>query len=292
MVIPNCAQAYTETFDPDLNNNQSCVNTAVDLPSPPTAVLEVAKDAPATAHAGGTVSYSVTVTNHGPDEAVNVVLTDSIDQDLVRVTSVPADCVLDSAVITCLAGTLAVGQSKTFTYTATVVAGAQPGAEIDNCAAATSDFTETTQDPSPACAQTVVLPSPSAHLTITKTAPRRVQPGGTISYPLSVTNHGPADAAHVIVLDPVGLSLAEITSIPGGCSRLAGTAICALGTLAAGETRDFTMEVRVRAGVSGGTVIGNCAAVYSTTNNPDIGHAQSCVNTVVTSVASLVPVTG
>jgi uncharacterized repeat protein (TIGR01451 family) len=290
VVIPNCAQDYTDTFDPDLDNNQSCVNTAVDIKAAPTSVIEVAKQAPAVAQADGTVSYSVTVTNKGPDDATGVVVTDPVNQSQVSVTSLPAGCVLNGATITCLAGTLAVGESKTFTYTVTVASDVQPGTRIDNCAAAGSSFTETTQDPSPACAQTLVLPPPVAHLTITKTAPRQVQPDGTLSYTLSVTNHGPADAAHALILDPIGLSLVEITSLPGGCRRLAITVICDPGQLAADETKDFTIEARVRPGVSGRTVIGNCTALYSRTYRPNLSHAQSCVNTVV--MSPFLPVTG
>ena len=69
---------------------------------------------------------------------------------------------------------------------------------------------------------------------------------------------------------------------------------CVLGTLAAGETRRLTIEVRVRDDVAHHTVIGNCAAVYSTTDDldPDLDNAQSCVNTIVIVRKPFVPVTG
>jgi len=285
VVIPNCAPASSDTSDPNLNNNQSCMNTIVDLPRPPSAILKVAKDAPATLPAGGTARYSVTVTNNGPDAAANVVVTDSVDQSLVTVTSLPAglpaDCVLDGATITCLAGTLAVGESKTFTYTVSVAAGAQPGTVIDNCAAATSNFARTIARSSPACTQTVVVPPAVAQLRITKTAPQKVLPGGAISYSLSATNLGPDAAKHVFIADLVDLSLVTITSLPSGCALGARTLICTLGTLAAGETRHLTIEARARADVRPPRVIGNCAAIYTTTHNLDLRRAQSCVTTIV-----------
>jgi uncharacterized repeat protein (TIGR01451 family) len=143
------------------------------------------------------------------------------------------------------------------------------------------------------CTETVVLPPPAARLLITKTAPRQALPGAVISYPLSVTNYGPDAADNVVIKDPIPTpSLVTIESLPSGCSIAAGGVTCVLGTLAAGETRRLTIEVRVRDDVAHHTVIGNCAAVYSTTDDldPDLDNAQSCVNTIVS--RPFVPVTG
>jgi uncharacterized repeat protein (TIGR01451 family) len=294
LVIPNCTEAYTDTRDPVLSNNLSCMATTVDLPDPVTSVIEVPKHGPAEAHADGTASYTIDVINHGPDDATGVVVTDPVDLSLVSVVSLPDDCVLGGGTVTCLAGDLAVGQTESFTVTVMVAADAAPGTEITNCASATSDIDHLVQVPNSACTETVVLPPPAARLVITKTAPRQASPGGTIGYPLSVTNFGPDAADNVVVKDPIPTpSLVTVTSLPSGCAIAGATVTCALGTLAAGATRRLTIEVRVN-DVASHTVIGNCAAVYSTTDDldHDLDDTQSCVNTIVIVRKPFVPVTG
>ena len=215
LVIPNCAQAYTTTHDPELGNNESCINTTVDLPDPETSVVEVSKHGPAEAHAGGTASYTIDVTNHGPADATGVIVTDPVDLSLVSVVSLPDDCVLGGGTVTCLAGDLAVGQTKSFTVTVMLAADAAPGTEVTNCASATSDLDDLEQEPNSSCTETVVLPPPAARLLITKTAPRQAPPGGAISYPLSVTNYGPDAADNVVIKDPIPTpSLVTIESLP------------------------------------------------------------------------------
>jgi len=293
LVIPNCTQAYTDTRDTVLRNNLSCIATTVDLPDPVTSVIEVSKHGPAEAHAGGTASYTLDVTNHGPADATGVIITDPVDLSLVSVVSLPADCVLSGGTVTCLAGDLAVGQTKSFTVTVMLAAGIEPGTEVTNCASATSDLDDLVQVPNSSCTETLVLPPTAARLVITKTAPRQAPPGGAISYPLSVTNYGPDAADNAVIKDPLPTpSLVTIESLPGGCSVAGATATCALGTLAAGETRRLTIEVRVKVDVPHLTVIGNCAAVYSTTDDldHDLDDTQSCVNTIV--IQRFVPVTG
>jgi uncharacterized repeat protein (TIGR01451 family) len=287
VVIPNCAQDHTSTEDPDLDNNQSCVNTAVSLTNPPQSDITVVKHGPAVVHPGGTITYTVDVTNNGPDNAAAVVITDQVPPSLA-VTALPAGCTLHGSSVECLAGGLAVGETRTLTFTETVATDAVPGTEITNCANAGSQRSEVTLDRKSACAQTVVLPRARTHLSITKTAPAEVRPGGTIRYTVSVTNRGPSAADDVTIKDPLpDPSLVTITSLPSGCTVSSGTVTCDLGTLEPGETRKLTIEVRVRAGVDPGTVIGNCADAYSTTSSPDLANSQSCASTVVRHMAGI-----
>jgi uncharacterized repeat protein (TIGR01451 family) len=279
LVIENCAQVYTDTFDPNPGNNQSCVSTTVGLPVPPVSDLEVVKDGPVTAHAGGTIDYAVTVTNHGPDPASNVIVTDPLDA-LVTVTSLPGNCILNGTTVLCLAGHIAAGESKTIAFTVTVADAAKPGTRVTDCAFATSNLTVLRRAGDP-CVQTVVLPSATAFVSIAKAGPGRVAPGATIAYTLTARNRGPHDAANVIVSDPTDPSLVSVRSVPGGCAVSAGAVTCKLGTLHAGQTRHLTIKVKVRHGLRGGTVIGNCADIYSTTADPDLDDNQSCLSTSV-----------
>jgi len=72
-VIGNCAAVYSTTPSPNVAANQSCATTVARSPSTDVSVV---KEGPATAPAGGTIEYSITVTNHGPLTATDVVVRD------------------------------------------------------------------------------------------------------------------------------------------------------------------------------------------------------------------------
>lgn len=293
-MIANCTQDYTSTQDPNLANNEACVNTSVTLVNPPDSLVTVSKDGPAVVRPGGTMTYTIDVTNHGPDAANGVIVTDPVDTTVMTVISLPANCALRGSSVVCAIGRLAVGQTETVTFTAVVEADAAPGSEITNCAAAGSDSTVLTREPATECTQAYVLPQRRALVTVTKTAPAQVLPNGIIRYTVTVTNHGPNGAANVVVVDPMNnADLVTTTSLPGGCTAADGMVTCDLGTLRPGETRVLTAEVRVNADLTDGTVIKNCAAAYTTTSSTDLADAQSCVNTVVIRPTTpFLPVTG
>ncbi len=286
-VIRNCATVSSDTVDPDMDDQQSCIDTIVN-PVIPVANLEVVKTGPATAHPGGTIGYSVTVTNHGPDNATDVVISDPIDATLVTPETLPSDCVLAGSTVVCTAGSLAVGESKTFTFTVRVAAGAPPGTTIDNCASASSQSTIVNPVGEPACVETAVVLPPMANVSIVKTAPAAVAPAGTITYTLTVTNHGPDAATGVLVTDPTDASLVTVTSAPG-CTVTAGVVTCQVGTLAAGDTRVFAITAVVSTGVQG-LLINNCAQVYTSTLDPDIADNESCASTAVGTPPPVEPV--
>ena len=118
------------------------------------------QEGPATAFAGGTIEYSITVTNHGPLTATDVIVRALIDRTLVTVTALPRDCTLPGGTITCSAGTLAVDQTRTFRFIVTVDGGVRPGTDIVNCAVAGSASTLLSLTAAHSCiqAEVVVLP--------------------------------------------------------------------------------------------------------------------------------------
>ena len=291
VVIPDCAADYTSTQDPNLLNNQACVNTIVGPVTPARSVIRVTKHGPAVVHPGETMTYSVDVLNRGPDAATDVMINDPVDTSVLTVTSLPPGCALQGSSVACAIGDLAVGETKTLTFTVVVAADAAPNSQITNCASTVSRRTLLTREVNPDCAQTLVLPERQALLTITKIAPTQAPPGGMIRYTVAVTNRGPDAAADVIIKDPINNPfLVEVTSLPAGCALAGGTVTCDLGTMAAGETRVLIAEGRVFASLPDGRVIRNCAAVYTTTSDQDLAASQACVNTVVG--RPFVPVTG
>jgi uncharacterized repeat protein (TIGR01451 family)/CSLREA domain-containing protein len=99
------------------------------------ADLEISKDdSPDPVTVGDNLTYTITVTNRGPDAATNVVVTDTLPSGVTFVSASPG-CVHAAGVVTCNLGTIAVGDSVTITIVVTVTA---PGT-ISNTATVTSD---------------------------------------------------------------------------------------------------------------------------------------------------------
>jgi uncharacterized repeat protein (TIGR01451 family) len=279
--IPNCAVVDVGKPDTVPDNNISCLNTIVGSGSLPIANLTVTKSAPATVDPDGTIHYTVTVTNRGPNPAENVVISDPLNVPLDEASSLPDGCAASGGTVTCQAGTLAVGETKTYEFTVKLGGTVMPGTNILNCAAAISHNTLLRILPY-ACAQTVVKPPPpNADVTVAKSGPATVDPDGTITYTFTVSNNGPDAAADVVVRDPLGGLPVTVTSLPEGCEPADGTVTCRLGTVAAGEHRTIEITVTADPDAVPGTPIENCSAVDTVTGDPDPGNNDSCTSTVV-----------
>lgn len=78
--LTNVVNVTSDTYDPNMTNNVA-ENTTVILPEADLEVTKVVSNA--SAHKGDWVTWTITVTNNGPDKAVNVVLTDAIPYELI-----------------------------------------------------------------------------------------------------------------------------------------------------------------------------------------------------------------
>jgi uncharacterized repeat protein (TIGR01451 family) len=187
-------------------------------------------------------------------------------------------------VLTCDVGTLPAGETRIFRITAIAGQDAHPGRVIENCGTVYTTTPETDYGNDESCVATAVEPGPvppQTDLEIVKSGPASVLPGGTVSYTLTVVNHGKADAVQVVVSDVFDSELSAVTGVPAGCT-LAGQALtCDVGTLPAGETRIFRITTIAGQDVHPGRVIENCGTVYTTTPETDYMNNASCVHTTV-----------
>ncbi len=129
--IENTALVTSATPDPDTSNNSSTVQTPVNT----AADIAVTKSvSPATAAVGDTVTFTVTATNNGPNQATGVVITDVLPAGLNLVSFSPSQGSYVASQGTWTVGTLANGASTQLTLVAQV---AQSGA-ITNVATKTA----------------------------------------------------------------------------------------------------------------------------------------------------------
>ena len=174
------------------------------------------------------MTYTITVTNAGPTDAVGAVVTDMFPAALTGVTWT---CVGTGGGVCNPSGsgninesvTVPVGGTVTFTATGTV-SPAAVGVLVNTASVAPPPGAS---DPSSANNTDSDTLTPQADLAITKTGPASVVAGSNVVYTITVTNAGPSNAESVVVTDVTPAGLTWVSNI-GDCV----TAFpCALGTV-------------------------------------------------------------
>ncbi len=248
--------------DTNPNNNRGTASTPANPAATPTDFALTKSTTVPTVYPGVTIPYTLTVTNNGPLDSPGGANVVDVLPAGVSFVSAPG-CTEASGTVTCAVGTLAVGTSRSFTLTVQAsnpYTGASPlmnQAEVqaigDTNAANNRGTATTPVDPA-------ATPTDFA-LTKSTTVPA-VYPGVTIPYTLTVTNNGPLDSpggANVVDVLPAGVSF---VSAPG-CTEASGTVTCAVGTLAVGASRSFTLTVRASNPYTGASPLVNQAEVQA-----------------------------
>ncbi|MGO9882449.1 MAG: DUF11 domain-containing protein, partial [Solirubrobacteraceae bacterium] len=87
-------------------------------------------------------------------------------------------------------------------------------------------------------------PGLSTDLAVTKTAsPAMVDPGGKITYTLTVTNNGPGNSSGYVLTDTLPPGVTNVATTSTGCSVAAPGVVCAGAPLAAGASVTDTITV-------------------------------------------------
>jgi uncharacterized repeat protein (TIGR01451 family) len=211
----------------------------------------------ATPAAGGTVIFTLTVTNNGPNNATGVVVNDFLPNGLTYVSDDGAGAYNSGTGLWTIPGTINNGSSVTLHITAT----ADSTEGIENVAEITS---ATPLDPNPANNRAIAaLRAPrSADLHMTFGANvATVNPGGSIIYTLTVKNNGQDPAYSVNVqeafplfpaLNPVSFTASQGVYVPA-------TGLWNLASLPVGNTATLTFTVT--APNFAGSLVNNASAV-------------------------------
>lgn len=246
--------------------------------------------------AGGSLTYIVTVSNNGPSDAQNVVMTDTLPAGVTFVSATPDNasaCDEVTGLVTCNLGNVAAGTSVNTMIIVDVPASTpagcdQEGEELTNVASATTETEDSdmsNNDGSTSTEMTCV--DAEADLSITKSdSADPIRAGDSLTYTLEVTNGGPSDAQDVTVTDllPAFTDFVSATSTQGSCSYATGVATCDLGTVAAGASVTITITATpLTDGMTAGPVlIQNSASVNSSsTLDPNSQNNFDTENTVV-----------
>ena len=240
------------------------------------ADLAVTKAGPATAFAGTQVTYSINVTNNGPSDATNVVVTDTLPAGTAFVSST-VSCT--GTPLVCNLGSLANAASTSFSITISVPANflssmGVSSKTISNTASVKSDQFDPTPGDNTATASTLV--TQSADLALTKTCTPTIS--AKSSCDIKIVNLGPSDAQNVMATDAIVTSRGNFTvkSATGAACTPAPpvgpvtstTLTCNLGTVPASATE----IIHVVFTTIYGATISDTAKVTSTTPDPNNGN--------------------
>jgi uncharacterized repeat protein (TIGR01451 family) len=200
--------AHADQHDPVTSNN-----TATATATPQQADLALYKTtSDPTPNVGDAVTFTVRLTNNGPDTATSVLVTDPLPAGLSFISDTTSQGTYDSTTGLWTVGTIDVGTPQTLVIQAMVTS-----AEMQTN---TAMITHADQyDPNPANNTATAPSSPQqADLALTKTVDNsRPNVGGTVTFTVGLADLGPDDATNVIVTDslPVGLTLVSATPSEG-----------------------------------------------------------------------------
>ncbi|MFF0444986.1 hypothetical protein ACFYT4_00960 [Streptomyces sp. NPDC004609] len=274
--VTNSAMATGTAPDGEPADDTS--NTVIVPFVPPVQVdLAASKTGPATVGPGGTVTYTITITNNGPGDSTGYTVTDAIPAGLTGASTPTAGCGIGSGTLTCTASSLASGASTTITLTGTAASGAT---SIVNTATVTGEDPDPNPDNNTSTIRTTVTQI-EADLAMSKTGPASVSPGGTVTYQLTVTNNGPDDSTGFTVTDTIPAGLTGATTSTPGCAIAAGVLTCTGGALPVGDSTVITLSGTAAAGA---TSITNTARVTGDNDDPNPGNNTSTTTTSVASV--------
>jgi uncharacterized repeat protein (TIGR01451 family) len=256
--------------DPDLTDNEA--TAAIDVE--PRADLRIEKSQPSAAPRVDSLrTYTLTVTNDGPNDAEEVVITDPLPLG-TRFVDASEGCTEFAGNVSCSVGTVLDGQTVERTVTVQVLPGLA-GAALANFA----QVAAATVDPNPANNSDDVSAQVEEQidLSVTKAANRSdASVGETVTYTLAVANRGPSDATAVELEDPAPAGLEPLSATPtqGDCAIAGQVTSCALGGLAAQGSAQVLVTARVTSRPAGGEIV-NTATVAAaepearTTDNTD-----------------------
>ena len=231
----------------------------------PAADLVLIKEvAPPRVRPGSKVTYTITVTNLGPDSATAVSLFDTLPEG----TS-PAKGNCQGRRIKCYLGTIGGGESTTLILDVYVAPDTRGSLRNKATVSALTDDPDMANNE--AVATVRVQPPPRADLRLSKTLDsEEVLPGGMVRYSIRVTNAGPHAATAVTLVDTLPAEMSQsLRNCPGRRIR------CYLGTIESGKSVTVTIDANVAEGATGD--LRNSAFVSSLTADPRLSNNEDSV---------------
>jgi uncharacterized repeat protein (TIGR01451 family) len=266
--ITNTATISGDVVDPNSLNDSA----SVDVTTVAAADLGVTlTDAPDPVFPGGTLTYTVTATNGGPDTAAGASVTVTLSP-LVTFSSLAAPAgwscttpaVGSSGSITCTNASFPAGAAL-FTVTTTVSGSAPAGTVLTTSAAVTSGSIDTV--PANNSAATTTTVAGFSTVSATKSVSTAGAEGALVTYTIVVSNSGPQvqgdnPGNELDDLLPPSLTLLSATATSGAAvATIATNSVAWNGAIPAGGSVTITIVARIKPGTVG-TTVSNQATIH------------------------------
>src|SRR5262249_27987755 len=216
------------------NNKASATET------PQQADLQINKTvSDQTPNVGDTVTYTIALTNNGPDPATDVTVTDLLPAGLSFLPATPSPGAYDSANGVWTVGGVAKGATQTLLIFARVKS---PDPQTNTARVTSADQFDPDATNN---ADSVVETPQQADLQLAKAVSNATpNVGDVITYTLTLTNSGPAPATSVAVSEPLpaGLSFVSATASRGSYDNASG--LWTVGIVSPGTPQ--TLQIRAR----------------------------------------------
>ncbi|WP_332644775.1 COG1361 S-layer family protein [Aeromicrobium sp.] len=246
------------------------------------ADLRITKsDTPDPVAAGEDLTYTINVTNAGPNTAEDVTVTDVLPAGVTFLNSAP-DCTNAGGTLTCAMGDLLAGQTVPLVIQVEVPADFAGNTLVNTATVSSPTSFDPDQSNNKATATTTV--KRQADLAVTKVCkPDTSAPAGTEAFcDIHVDNLGPSDAKDVQLTDVLTsatpFELVSVTASPSGtCAPTSSGAVttvtvtCDLGTEPAGGRT----TVRVTVTADDAAEVNDVASVASSTTDPNTGNNRA-----------------
>ncbi|MBI5959192.1 MAG: DUF11 domain-containing protein, partial [Chloroflexi bacterium] len=282
-ILTNTATVTAASL-PDLTPGNNSASASVTVQVPATADLAVSKTVDDnTPNEWQIVTFTVTVTNNGPDTDNGIQVDDSLPPGFWLMSDTASQGSYFGGVWN--VGTLTNGATATLTLDAWIWGGTG-GSTLTNTATITAaSLPETVGANDTASVSVTVQIPPTADLAISKTVDNSTpNEGDAITFTVSITNNGPDTDNGIQVNDalPAGLTLTGNTPSQG--SYIGG--VWNVGTLTNGAAATLTLNAQVDAG-TGGSTLTNTATITAASLPDPVGANDSASASVMVQIPAI-----
>jgi uncharacterized repeat protein (TIGR01451 family) len=241
-VVSPAAQTNTGTIsDADQVDPNPANNSASATETPQQADLSVSKTvSDATPNVGDQITFTVMLSNQGPDVATGVQVTDLLPAGVSFVSANPSQGTYDTASGVWTVGTVGPGVPQTLNITATVVS---PAARTNTGTISDADqFDPTAANNSASATETPQQADLSVSKTVSDATPNV---GDQITFTVTLSNQGPDAATGVQVTDllPAGVSFVSANPSQGTYDNVSG--VWTVGTVSPGGPQTLSITATV-----------------------------------------------
>jgi|GEM_PF-1663609 len=252
--VSNSQDQTDDNTTPDDNDEDITVNNSSDI-----VLTKTVSDN--TPDEGDNITYTIEVSNNGPAQATNLVVTDNLPAGLTFVSATPSTGTWTAP--NWNVGTLNDGSNATLTLVASVDAGTS-GDVITNTIGNSQDQIDDNSSPDDNDEDITV--NNISDIVLSKIVNNNTPiEGDNITYTIEVSNNGPAQATNLVVTDnlPAGLTFVSATPSTGTWTLPNWT----VGTLNTGANATLTIVASVDAGTSGTSITNNVSNTQDQTDD-------------------------